>query len=267
MVPVSEDLSDFDRLLTVVSRTFRSCSWSALVSAQETSTEEEPINWWHGSRFPQSSSMYWLIPQESYRSTSTVCGAVWTQTGPMLIPVHCWKRLIWAREHQNWITEQYIKVAQWTMVSFPIMWTAMRRLPGEEMTRGCTMFCWVPSLKTKYPTTWKCRNGSGMAWGTQQQFKVCTWPPSSPDLNPAERLWDVTDKRVRSMEAPPHRLQDLKDLLLTSWRRRPQHIFRGLIVPQKKGDLHNIVADLCFVALKEQYIVYNSIVDAFWFFR
>ena len=53
------------------------------------------------------------------------------------------------------------------------------------------------------------------------QFEVLPRPPGSPDLNPIQHLWDVLDKQVRSMEAPPHNLQDLKDLLLTSWCLRP----------------------------------------------
>ena len=61
------------------------------------------------------------------------------------------------------------------------------------------------------------------------EFKVLTWPPNSPDLNPIEHLWDVLKKQVRSMEAPPRNLQDLKDLLLTSWCQRPQDTFRGLV--------------------------------------
>jgi len=51
------------------------------------------------------------------------------------------------------------------------------------------------------------------------EFEMLTWPSNSPDLNPIEHLWDVLNKQVRSMEAPPHNLQDLKDLLLTSWCR------------------------------------------------
>ncbi|KAK3532871.1 hypothetical protein QTP70_001156 [Hemibagrus guttatus] len=61
------------------------------------------------------------------------------------------------------------------------------------------------------------------------QFEVLTWPPNSPDLNPIQHLWDVLDKQVRSMEARPHNLQDLKDLLLTSWCQIPQHTFRDLV--------------------------------------
>ncbi|KAK3525669.1 hypothetical protein QTP70_004315 [Hemibagrus guttatus] len=60
------------------------------------------------------------------------------------------------------------------------------------------------------------------------QFEVLTWPPNSPDLNPIQHLWDVLDKQVRSMEAPPHNLEDLKDLLLPPWCQTPQHTFRDL---------------------------------------
>ena len=61
------------------------------------------------------------------------------------------------------------------------------------------------------------------------EFEMLTWPPNSPDLNPIKHLWDVLDKKVRSTEAPPCNLQDLKDLLLTSWCQIPQHTFRGLM--------------------------------------
>ncbi|KAK3544994.1 hypothetical protein QTP86_031024 [Hemibagrus guttatus] len=73
--------------------------------------------------------------------------------------------------------------------------------------------------------------------------------PETWYLNPVQRLWDVLDKQVRSMESPPHNLQDLKDLLLTSWCQIPQHTFRDLVdsmprrvraVVQQKGDRHNI---------------------------
>ncbi|KAK3523569.1 hypothetical protein QTP70_002478 [Hemibagrus guttatus] len=61
------------------------------------------------------------------------------------------------------------------------------------------------------------------------KFEMLTWPPNSPDLNPIECLWDVLDKQVRSLEPPFHNLQDLKDLLLTSWCQIPQHTYRNLV--------------------------------------
>ncbi|KAK3557036.1 hypothetical protein QTP70_024249 [Hemibagrus guttatus] len=67
------------------------------------------------------------------------------------------------------------------------------------------------------------------------EFEVLTWPPNSPNLNPIEHLWDVLNKQVRSMEASPHNLQDLKDLLLTFWCQIPHHTFRDLVesMPQR----------------------------------
>lgn len=46
------------------------------------------------------------------------------------------------------------------------------------------------------------------------EFKLVTKPPNSLDLNLIKHLWDLLDKQVRPMEAPPCDLQQLKDLLL-----------------------------------------------------
>ena len=61
------------------------------------------------------------------------------------------------------------------------------------------------------------------------EFEVLAWPPNSLDLNPVEHLWDVLDKQVQSMEAPPRNLQDLNDLLWTSWCQIPEQTLRGLV--------------------------------------
>ena len=59
-----------------------------------------------------------------------------------------------------------------------------------------------------------------------KEFKVSPWPPNSPDINLILHLWDVG---AQSMVAPPHNLQDLKDLLLPSWCQILQGTFRGLV--------------------------------------
>ncbi|XP_053481040.1 carcinoembryonic antigen-related cell adhesion molecule 5-like isoform X3 [Ictalurus furcatus] len=61
------------------------------------------------------------------------------------------------------------------------------------------------------------------------------------DLNLIKHLWDVLHKQVQSMEASPCNLQDLKDLLLTSWCQIPQHTFRGLVesIPRSQHKLKN----------------------------
>ena len=38
------------------------------------------------------------------------------------------------------------------------------------------------------------------------EFGVLNWPPNTPDVNPAEHLWDVLDKQVQSMEGPTSQL-------------------------------------------------------------
>ncbi|MCI4382883.1 hypothetical protein PGIGA_G00019780 [Pangasianodon gigas] len=90
-------------------------------------------------------------------------------------------------------------------------------------------------------------------------FKVLIWPPNSPDLNPIEHLWDVLDKQVQSIEHPPRNLQDLKDLLLTSWCQIPQHTFRGYYMyietsrPRQEGDKARLLTPLFSVVPKKPY--------------
>lgn len=50
-----------------------------------------------------------------------------------------------------------------------------------------------------------------------KKFEVLTWFPNSPDLNLFKYLCDVLNKQVQSMKAPHCNLQQLKNLLLTSW--------------------------------------------------
>jgi len=60
---------------------------------------------------------------------------------PMLTPVHRRKYQPWARELQNWTTEQWKKVAWSDESCFLLhhMDGRVRHLPGEHMAPGCTM--------------------------------------------------------------------------------------------------------------------------------
>ncbi|KAK3525097.1 hypothetical protein QTP86_015271 [Hemibagrus guttatus] len=93
---------------------------------------------------------------------------------------------------------------------------------------GCGLFQQdnAPCYKAKMAQEWFDEHNS--------QFEVLNWPPNSPDLNPIQHLWDVLDKQVRSMKAPPHNLQDINDLLLISWCQIPQHTFRDLVEPMPR---------------------------------
>ncbi|KAK3557200.1 hypothetical protein QTP70_026141, partial [Hemibagrus guttatus] len=118
--------------------------------------------------------------------------------------------------------------------------TMGRRQAGGGSVMLWAMFCWetlgsaihvdqdnAPCHKAKMVQEWFDEHNN--------QFEVSTWPPNSPDLNPIENLWDVLDKQVQSMEASPRNLQDLKDLLLTSWCQIPQHTFRDLVESMPQG--------------------------------
>ena len=71
-------------------------------------------------------------------------------------------------------------------------------------------------------------NGSGWFEEHNSKVEVLTWPKNSPDLSPVKHLWDVVDKQVQSMEGSPRNIEDLKDLLLTSWCQIPQHNFKAV---------------------------------------
>ncbi len=74
-----------------------------------------------------------------------------------------------------------------------------------------------------------------------KKFNLLPWPPNSSDLHLTEHLWDVLDQQIKSMEASPLNLQDLKDLLLMSWCQISQNILDASeLFWEYKGDIHDI---------------------------
>lgn len=68
-----------------------------------------------------------------------------------------------------------------------------------------------PFMVTTFPESFgtKCHPETKRKWfrnHSRGKFKMTTWTPDSPDLSLVERLWDLLDKQVRSME----KLQELK---------------------------------------------------------
>lgn len=43
--------------------------------------------------------------------------------------------------------------------------------------------------------------------GHEKELKVLTWPSNFQDPNPIEHPWDVVDKQVQTIDAPPRNKQ------------------------------------------------------------
>ncbi|KAK3541531.1 hypothetical protein QTP86_029169 [Hemibagrus guttatus] len=147
--------------------------------------------------------------------------------------------------------------------------TMGRRRAGGGGVMLWAMFCWEslgPAIHVDVTLTRSTYLFADQEWFDEHnnQFEVLTWPPNSPDLNPVQHLWDVLDKQVPTMETPPHNLQDLKDLLLTSWCQIPQHTFRDLVesMPRRvravlaaKRETDNIRQVVIMLCLSGVYVV------------
>jgi transposase len=55
------------------------------------------------------------------------------------------------------------------------------------------------------------------AWLKNHNFRVLTWPPSSPDMNIIEHLWNILDKHVRSWNPLPTNEEELWKALQEAW--------------------------------------------------
>ena len=52
-------------------------------------------------------------------------------------------------------------------------------------------------------------------WLKKKQIEVLKWPPSSPDLNPIEHMWDELERRMKKHQ--PKNKDELKQCLLQEW--------------------------------------------------
>lgn len=59
------------------------------------------------------------------------------------------------------------------------------------------------------------RSNFAKKWITENSIKVLEWPPTSPDFNPIENLWDHMDKELRHMK--PTNLDELQQMIQEVW--------------------------------------------------
>ncbi|CAF1115017.1 unnamed protein product [Didymodactylos carnosus] len=56
-----------------------------------------------------------------------------------------------------------------------------------------------------------------MKWLKDKNINVMKWPPSSPDLNPIENLWDNIDKKLRYLK--PTNVTQLEQMIHDLWNK------------------------------------------------
>jgi transposase len=61
----------------------------------------------------------------------------------------------------------------------------------------------------------------------RKKISLLNWPPTSPDLNPLENLWDMIDNQLKKMH--PKNLMDLKQMIEQIWNSFQPETCKGLV--------------------------------------
>lgn len=56
-----------------------------------------------------------------------------------------------------------------------------------------------------------------LQWLENQGIDLLFHPPRSPDLNPIERIWDLLEREILSLEGHPKNLDELFEMLCNCW--------------------------------------------------
>lgn len=62
----------------------------------------------------------------------------------------------------------------------------------------------------------------------EQDFKVMTWPPQSPDLNPIENCWSQLKRQLNAYEKPPAGVKELFERISIEWEKISKEYINNL---------------------------------------
>jgi len=82
----------------------------------------------------------------------------------------------------------------------------------------------------------------GKAWLRDHQIRTLPWPPSSPDMNIIEHVWDYVDHQVRHRKVFPRNLDELWTALQEEWANVDLQYIRRLYksIPRRVAALHRV---------------------------
>ncbi|PVH67976.1 hypothetical protein DL98DRAFT_442307 [Cadophora sp. DSE1049] len=63
----------------------------------------------------------------------------------------------------------------------------------------------------------KVHKGKARLWRLQKGLRGFDWPPSSPDLNPIEKVWRWMKNEITKLETVPTSIEDMKEVLNELW--------------------------------------------------
>ena len=63
----------------------------------------------------------------------------------------------------------------------------------------------------------KVHQGKARLWRLNHGIKGFDWPPSSPDLNPIEKIWRWMKHEITKLETVPTLIKDIREVLQELW--------------------------------------------------
>jgi hypothetical protein len=82
----------------------------------------------------------------------------------------------------------------------------------SDQNIGCSHFIFQQDNDPKHTS------GRARRWFEENRLKVLPWPPSSPDLNIIEHVWDAIDCAIRRRKHCPLNLDKLWEVIQEEWK-------------------------------------------------